>query len=218
MKRLLIFGDSILRGVYFSEEAGRHKLFGDRFSELKARGWEVKNCSIMGATVTTGEELLPKRLPEAQDDTTVLFEYGGNDCDYRWKDISDNPSGKFSPNTPADRFVKEYGACIDYAKRQGARVFLCNLLPLDATRYVDWVSRNLSKENILKWLGSPEALIRTQEEYSLSAEQIAEDTESRIIDIRTPFRTPALLSPDGIHPTAEGHRFLDSIITEAILS
>jgi lysophospholipase L1-like esterase len=98
MKRILIFGDSIMRGVYYSEEAGRHKLYGERLSELKEVGYEVKNCSIMGATVETGLDLIKKRLTVPADETTVLFEYGGNDCDFRWADISGDPTGTFSPN------------------------------------------------------------------------------------------------------------------------
>ena len=52
MKRLLIFGDSIMRGVYYSAEEGRHKIFSERFNCLKERGFEVINSSRMGATVS----------------------------------------------------------------------------------------------------------------------------------------------------------------------
>ena len=54
MKRLLIFGDSIMRGVYYSAEEGRHKIFSERFNCLKERGFEVINSSRMGATVEMG--------------------------------------------------------------------------------------------------------------------------------------------------------------------
>ena len=105
MKRILIFGDSIMRGVYYSEEAGRHKLYGERLAGLKEAGYEVKNCSIMGATVETGLDLIKKRLTVPADETTVLFEYGGNDCDFRWADISGDPTGTFSgwPGFPVSR-------------------------------------------------------------------------------------------------------------------
>ena len=106
MKRLLIFGDSIMRGVYYSAEEGRHKVFSERFSSLKERGFEVINSSRMGATVEMGEALVKKKLTTPAEDTTVIFEYGGNDCDFHWADISADPSGDFSPNTPADKFAK----------------------------------------------------------------------------------------------------------------
>ena len=222
MKRILIFGDSILRGVYVSEETGQHRLYRERIGNLSEGGFEVKNCSVMGATVTTGKELIRKKLPEAGDpaESAVIFEYGGNDCDYKWQDISDNPSGAFSPNTPADRFADRLSDCIAYAKRAGAKVFLCNLVPLDAGRYLDWIARNRSKENILRWLGDTGMLSRWQEFYNRTAEQIAAESACPLIDIRSPFLLSHpyadLLSPDGIHPTVEGHRLIDTLIKEAV--
>ena len=222
MKRLLIFGDSILRGVYVSEDGSRHRLYRERLDNLSAGGLEVRNCSVMGATVSTGADLIRRKLPETEDpdDCAVIFEYGGNDCDYKWQDISDHPDGHFTPNTPADRFVTRYGDCIGYARRTGAKVFLCNLIPLDAERYLDWISRNLSRENILAWLGDTGRLCRWQEYYSRTAEEIAGRFGCPLIDLRSPFllfrdRTD-LLSPDGIHPTVEGHRVIDTLIKEAI--
>ena len=220
MKQILIFGDSILRGVYYSSEAGRHKLFRDRFKALTEMGYEVKNCSIMGATIGTGRDLLEKRLTDPASDTTVIFEYGGNDCDYKWADISANPSGQFSPNTPYDAFSKTYGECIEYARDKGASVHLCNLVPLDADKYIRWISKNLSLDNILSWLGDTSMLYRWHEYYNRTAEKIAAKYACGLIDIRSPFlmshNYANLLSDDGIHPTVEGHRVIDELITEAI--
>ncbi|MBQ3708559.1 MAG: SGNH/GDSL hydrolase family protein [Clostridia bacterium] len=223
MKRILIFGDSILRGIYVDEETRVHRLYRERIGNLSAStGCEVKNCSVMGATVETGEELLRRKFqPEDGDGpATVIFEFGGNDCDYKWQDISANPGGEFSPNTPADRFIAGYGKCIEYAKSLGSRVFLCNLVPLDAGRYIEWISRNLSKANILSWLGDTSMLYRWQEYYNRTAEQIAAKYGCPLIDIRSPFLMShsysGLLSPDGIHPTVEGHRVIDGLIAEAV--
>ncbi len=220
MKRILIFGDSILRGVYYSEEAGRHKLYGERLQSLKAEGIEVKNCSVMGATVETGLDMIKKRLTAPASETTVLFEYGGNDCDYRWSDISVDPTGDYAPNTPLDRFVSLYGEIIDYAKSMGASIRVCNLVPLDSERYMKWITRNLSYENILGWLGDPSMLYRWHEYYNRTAEKVAEKFGCPLIDIRTPFllshNYTKLLSHDGIHPNVEGHQMIDRLLCEAV--
>ena len=48
MKQLLIFGDSILKGVtYVPELGGYHVLRGDRFPKLRERGIEIRNFSRM---------------------------------------------------------------------------------------------------------------------------------------------------------------------------
>lgn len=220
MKRILIFGDSIMRGVYYSEEAGRHKLYGERLKNLKETGWDVKNCSIMGATIGTGRELIAKRLTNPAENTTVIFEYGGNDCDFRWCDISENPKGEFSPNTPYEKFVSTYGECIEYARRLGAKVHICNLVPLDSDKYMNWISRGLNHENIRSWLGDTSMLYRWHEYYNRTAEMIAYKFSCPLIDIRSPFllshNYSNLLSPDGIHPTVEGHHVIDRLIAEAI--
>ncbi len=220
MKRILIFGDSIMRGVYYSEEAGRHKLYGERLSALKNAGYEIKNCSVMGATIETGLELIKKRLTAPADETTVLFEYGGNDCDFRWADISGDPTGTFSPNTPLERFTELYGEVIRYAKEMGAEVKLCNLVPLDSDRYMKWITRNLSYENILGWLGDSSMLYRWHEYYNRTAERIAQRFGCPLIDIRSPFllshNYTNLLSHDGIHPNVEGHRMIDKLLCEAV--
>lgn len=210
-----------MRGVYYSEEAGRHKLFGERLANLRELGYEVRNCSIMGATVGTGRELIAKRLTNPAENTTVIFEYGGNDCDYKWSDISANPTGEFLPNTPYDIFEKTYGECIEYAKEKGAKVCLCNLVPLDADKYIRWISRSLNSENILSWLGDTSMLYRWHEYYNRTAEKIAAKYACGLIDIRSPFllshNYANLLSDDGIHPTVEGHRVIDDLVAEAVV-
>ena len=220
MKQLLIFGDSIMRGVYYSAEHGRHKLYRERFASLKDKGYEITNCSLMGATIETGTDLVRRRITSPASDTTVIFEYGGNDCDFSWSEISDNPSGEFLPKTPLDRFKALYGDCIEYAKSLGARVQICNLVPLNAERYMKWISKNLSSSNILSWLGDESMLYRWHEYYNRAAEQLALRFSCPLIDIRSPFllshNYASLLSDDGIHPSIEGHRVIDSLIEESI--
>ena len=226
MKRILIFGDSILKGVYYSEEEGRHRLYRERSGELARAGLEVKNCSVMGATVVTGEELLRRKLADVlppdgdRSDTAVILEYGGNDCDYRWQEISEDPEGDFLPNTPEDAFVRRYRACIDYVRSAGAKAYLCNLVPLDPERYMAWISRDLSRENILRWLGDVGRLYRWQAFYSSIAERIASLTAAPLIPVREAFMTGGryqdLISADGIHPNVEGHRVIDRVLVEAL--
>ncbi len=220
MKQLLIFGDSIMRGVYYSAEHGRHKLYRERFASLKDKGYEITNCSVMGATIETGMDLVRKRITSPASDTTVIFEYGGNDCDYAWSEISDNPSGEFLPKTPLEQFKTLYSDCIDYVKSLGARVQICNLVPLNAERYMKWISKNLSTSNILSWLGDESMLYRWHEYYNRAAEQLAFSSSCPLIDIRSPFllshNYANLLSDDGIHPSVEGHRVIDALIAESI--
>ena len=220
MKQIYIFGDSILKGVTYSEEAGRHKLLPGHFAALSDMGYTVKNCSIMGATVEEGIAQLQKRLAEPAEQTTVLLEYGGNDCDYRWADISADPEAHHLPKTPLDAFTRRYGELVSCAREKGASVYICNLVPLDAEKYMQWISRGLSYDRILGWLGDSSMLYRWHEFYSRTTEKLAEALSCPLIDLRMPFlmshRYRDLLSGDGIHPTAEGHRLIEETVAKAL--
>ena len=209
-----------MRGVYYSETAGRHKLFGERLGALREKGYDIKNCSLMGATVETGCGLIEKKLTSPAADTTVIFEYGGNDCDFQWNDISADPLGEYTPNTPLETYVEKYGKCIEYAKELGADVKICNLVPIDSEKYMSWISRNRNEANIRAWLGDTSMLYRWQEYYNRAAETLARRLSCDLIDIRTPFllshNYSSLLSSDGIHPTVEGHYVIDGLVAEQI--
>ena len=85
MKKLLIYGDSILRGITYSEEAKKHKLCtGYKLPTLAALGYDVINHSRMGATVDRGLDMFEYTIAECDKDSTVIFDFGGNDCDFDW--------------------------------------------------------------------------------------------------------------------------------------
>ena len=106
MKKIKIYGDSILKGVMYNEELKRYKLFGYRFDELAENGIEVENNCKMGATIGEGFEIMKATLDDCDEETVVLLEYGGNDCNYNWAEVADNPNGEFLPNTPEDKFTE----------------------------------------------------------------------------------------------------------------
>ncbi len=223
MKQIYIFGDSILKGVTYNEEAGRHKLLPGRFANLTHMGYEIQNCSVMGATIAEGVAQFGRKLSAMEklpEDTAVLLEFGGNDCDYRWADISADPQGAHLPKTPLDDFIRCYGELVKCIREKGGKVYICNLVPLDAQKYMQWISRGLDYDRILTWLGDSSMLYRWHEFYSRATEQLAARLACPLIDLRMPFLMrhdyQNLLSGDGIHPTAEGHTLVDTTIAAAI--
>ncbi len=223
MKQLQIFGDSILRGVIYSAEKNSYHLSRDcRYSSLADCGVEVINNSKMGATIDKGARILRERLQDCTPDTLVLLEYGGNDCAYDWQKISEDPSGRFDPVTPVDAFLQEYTEAIRFAQRRGAKVAVSNLAPIHAEKYMNWISRGKSYENILTWLGDVAHLSRWQEYYSRLAERLALRTGCMLFDLRTAFLADPhfsrLISEDGIHPTQAGHDLVSAALRRFALS
>lgn len=221
MKKLLIYGDSILRGITYSEEAKKHKLCsGYKLPTLAALGYEVINHSRMGATVDRGLDMFEYTIAECDKDTTVIFDFGGNDCDYDWAAISADPLGVHLPHTPEAKFRALYGNMLDKAFATGAHVYLCNLVPMMPERYLSFISKDRSRENIMSWLGDITMLYRFQEHYNLIVEDIARTASCPMIDLRTDFllshRCASLLSLDGIHPSEEGHDLIETLLRERL--
>ena len=116
MKRLELYGDSILKGVMYVPEQGRYRLCNDgRFSPVEEQGYAVRNHSRMGATIHKGISSL-ERAERYDEDTLVVLEYGGNDCDYDWQQIANDPNGSFLPHTPEGEFLDGYRRAVELAR------------------------------------------------------------------------------------------------------
>lgn len=87
MKKIAIWGDSVLKGVVLEEGKDRYSLLKDSSIELIKREYNlmIKNNSKFGLTVTKAMRLMDKSLSKGDHPNYVLVELGGNDCDYNWK-------------------------------------------------------------------------------------------------------------------------------------
>ena len=212
---LHLYGDSIMKGVRWDGE--RYKLCEHRnFEALGEKGVTVVNRSQMGATVEKGLAL----WREEEKEKTVLFEYGGNDCDFDWQAVSDDPGAKHEPHVTPERFCEQYEKLIRQAQAQGNRVILSRLVPVDAEKYFAWISRGRSKENILAWLGDVGRLARWQERYDRLVCELAARLDCPLLDLRDPFLArrdfASLLCADGIHPTQAGHDLIEQTLCKTL--
>lgn len=223
MKQLEIYGDSVLRGVVYQADSDRYALYSrSRLQSFAEQGITVKNYARMGATVERGAELLSRNLSACTEETVVLFEYGGNDCDYPWEAVSADPHGQFLPKTPEEKYIAAYRDMIRYARAQGATPVIASLVPIDSEKYMKWICRGLDYGNILSWLGDVSMLSRWQEHYNHMAEQLAQETGCPLLDLRSVFLTSHdfknLLCEDGIHPTPRGHALIDAALEQYFLT
>jgi len=219
IKKVAVFGDSILKGIQLDSDTKRYKV--NNLIDIKKiedkHLISIDNFSMFGCTVNKGSTMLQRRLSKRSFDVAVI-EYGGNDCDFNWKNISENPDDEHIPNTPVKAFIEIYKKMILSLKEKNIMPIIATLPPLEPQRFFDWFCKDLNKENILKWLGTVNTIYRFQEMYSRAIEYIAHETNTLLIDIRGAFlkhlRIGDLLCEDGIHPNSNGH----SVITEAFLN
>jgi acyl-CoA thioesterase-1 len=217
-----VFGDSVSRGVVFDSLLDRYTLLKDSFVNCvhSVSGINIRNYSKFGSTVTKGLEMLRRHMDELKNYDYIVLEFGGNDCDYNWAEISAEPDREHTPNTPPALFTQKYGQLISDVKRSGSRPVLLTLPPIDAPRYFAWVSRGLNASNILKWLGDVEHIYRWHELYNLAVCRLAHDWGVPLIDISSSFLAAGdyqkFICQDGIHPNESGHRLISQTINETL--
>ncbi len=216
------FGDSIIKGVVYDTFKGKYIYSESSFAKsfAKETGFSVDNYAKFGCTLGKGERIIEKYFSKLSQYRFVVLEFGGNDCDFFWPAISDNPGGKHLPNTPLDTFERIYSQTIDRLKAKKCRPILFSLPPLDPHKYFSWLSRGLNGENILKWLGEVEFIYKWQEMYSDAVVKLAKTKEVPLIDIRSAFLNAHnysdLLCDDGIHPNEAGHSLIFETIRKYI--
>lgn len=210
-----IFGDSISKGIIFEEQ-------GQRYCTVtkEIRGWTrpaiLHNFSVMGCTIRKGMEIIKRHLLQLSDYKNVFLEFGGNDCDFNWQAVSDDPDGNHLPNTPPEEFETLYTDAIRSIQKQGGNPVLLTMPPLAPERYFNWISKGKNAANILKWLGNVDTIYRWQEMYNMKVTLLAQKLSVPLIDIRSAFLSQHhyrdFLCADGIHPNRRGHHLIYNTI------
>lgn len=215
---LCMFGDSVGRGIVFDSVAGRYHLLKDNFARLlsKSIGIELKNYSCFGCTVTKGAKVVEKHEAALLDRGGVILEFGGNDCDFNWTQVAEQPEAAHVCGTPMPDFKRIYRELIEKVRNAGSTPFLMTLPPIDPDRYFEYISRGLSKKSIMQFLGDTDRIYRWHEYYSLAVSSLAAETGAKLIDVRSAFLERRncfeMICADGIHPNGKGHAFISDVV------
>lgn len=220
--RIMIFGDSILKGVVLDQEQKYRVGSGLELEQLGAEhGLRIENHSRFGCTCGKGMAMLERLLARGDRPEAVVLGYGGNDADFDWAEVAAAPEAEHLPHTPLAQFTALYQQAIARLRALDIRPVLITLPPVCAGRYFRWITRNgLNAGAILRWLGDVEAIYRYQERYSRALETLARDSGCLCVDLRGALLQNRWLEPyycdDGIHPNEAGqqvlHRAVESML------
>lgn len=219
----LLCGDSISRGIIYDEKKGKYVMLSESYPKLvqnKLKG-VIHNAARFGNTILRASSRFHNDVLIRKPDV-VIIEFGGNDCDFNWDEIAKSPYEKHNPKTDFNIFQKSLKSFIDSLNSTGIIPVLMSLPPLDADRYFKWISKNSTSiaDKILAWLGSISKIYWWQERYSSAITNIAQETRTRLIDIRGAFlKCPdfrQFLCIDGIHPNNKGHILIADKILEYV--
>lgn len=214
-KRILIAGDSIARGISYDDEKDRYLPLRRSFVNVLSESLSavVRNSARFGNTLQRGADRLRTEVQTWKPDLT-LIEFGGNDCDFDWRAVAENPAGRHHPSTDFSRFHSLLLELVRDVRSLGSEPVLLTLPPLDADRYFRWISGADDERGnrILKWIGSITRIYWWQERYNAAILEVARETETRCIDVRSAFLHDAdytqLICRDGIHPNESGHQLI----------
>lgn len=221
---ICVFGDSVGRGVIFDEIQNRYRFLKSSFAKLfsSAFGVAVDNYAAFGCTVDRGMRLMERHGDKLRESGYVLLEFGGNDCDFDWPRVSENPDLDHKPKTVMPEFKKTYREMINKVRVQGGAPVLMTLPPIDPDRYFRKISEGLSAENILRFLGDVDRIYRWHEYYSLAICALAAETGTLLIDVRSAFierkNCFEMICEDGIHPNEKGHELISQTLSAFALN
>lgn len=217
-ERMHLWGDSLGKGVVFDESRKRYCITPDRcvIGLQEALGIQIHNHSRMGATAVDGLEDFMST--QADPGALAVIEYGGNDCDMPWAEVSENPDKDYQGCIPLPRFIETLRRFVTAVRERGMTPLLVTPPPLEASRYFAWVTKGLSQENVLRFLGDVQHIYRWQERYTIAVRNVANEMACTLFDMRDAFlgyrHLADLYCADGIHPNAAGH----ALITDAVLA
>jgi len=212
---IVLFGDSIAKGVIYDENKGKYAVLKNSFAEIIQRRFRgiIHNAGRFGSVITKGISTLQRDVLSKKPDIVVV-EFGGNDCDFNWEEIAQNPQGEFNPKTTLNHYITALQEMIQKLREEGIVPVLMTLPPLDADKYFKWISKNneTSAHNILSWLGTVNRIYWWHERYNSAIIDVAEEMKVRWIDVRSAFLKTMdyreYICEDGIHPNEQGHRLI----------
>ena len=225
--RIAALGDSITKGVVLNDQ-NRYSAAEQSFLDIISNELDLRidNYGKFGCTVGYGNSVIERHATDIAESDYTFIEYGGNDCDFDWIKIAQDPHGEHKARTPLEEFTEELSSLVAKIRELGSVPVLITLPPILSDTYFSFFSRSMSdeqKNNIKEWLGGDIGIIsRWHESYNRALFQVANQTRTQIIDITTPFDTfrgdlASLYCADGIHPNARGHKLMAHTIINMYL-
>ena len=216
---LVVFGDSITKGVIYDNEKSRYSNIKDCFVNLVGDSVKgtVYNAGRFGSTIMRGISKMYNDVMKKTPDI-VLIEFGGNDCDFDWQDIANNPGTEHKPNTEIFTFRDTLLNMIDTLRKADITPVLMTLPPLDSMRYFKWVTKGNEsfEQNVLRFLGSEMEIFNWHNLYNETIVEVANKTKTLFVDVKSEFLKykdyNRFLCIDGIHPNVEGHSLIADVV------
>lgn len=216
--KIVCFGDSVTRGVTFMN--GRLRILKKNYPSLLRDLFEMNketplenNIEVLNKGVfNDNSDHLLLRLEKdvlQKEPMFVIIGIGGNDCNFQWKEVADQPNQNHHAIVTLDRYINNLKTIIYKTRENGITPILLTLPPLDPVRYYEYIT-NLFSSKVSHWICKVGGIEHWHGNYNRRLKEVAEESDVDIIDIRTAMKQTGdlkdLISDDGIHPTEQGYK------------
>lgn len=214
---IICYGDSVTRGISFVR--GRLRILKENYPAILQKIIGNQGDIVNKGIFNDDSDLLLKRLDKdvlELNPDVVLIHIGGNDCNFHWDQVAENPDNEHQPIVTINQYKSNIKEMIERIKESGAVPILLTLLPIDPKRYYDYLTTIYDK-SIAHLIASHGGIGHWHGLYNRSLNQVIKSTDVLSIDIRTAFKETGdlamLLNDDGIHPSAKGY----SVMAESVM-
>lgn len=218
-----IWGDSVLKGIVYDEKQEKYVTCHKSAVSMLSREYPemtIRDLSRFGSTAPKGESRLRYSIENGYVPDMAIIEFGGNDCDFKWQEVSDNCQSDHQPHISLDKYIDSMKRMTEFLRENGIDPVIATLPPISAERYFDWICMpdTIDPVRVLYWLDEKQIIYRSQERYSHAAMKLAYDEGVLLLDLREPMlelrNYSDYLCIDGIHPNEKGQQFIGKVLID----
>lgn len=205
--KLVVFGDSILKGVITIPDSGKLFDVTENDSLTLARkkfGFELDNRSIYGNITSKGLVKLQKYLEkcssgELEAADFCIIEFGSNDCDYDW--------GTLVQKVPLQQYLENLSQMVSLCRANKVTPLMMGLIPYVCDDWFKTIIKGQDEAAILKFLGgTSDTLGKNQLLYKNAQADFVKKNNVQFLDPWEIFAGhKELMCYDGIHPNEAGY-------------
>lgn len=226
--KIICLGDSLTRGV--TAKNNRLKIVKANYPAIlqellnnNKENFSANEINVLNKGVfNDNSDLLLGRLEKdvlLENPAFVIIGIGGNDCNFPWGEVAENPYDKYQAIVPLDRYLKNINSILIKLKEQGVTPILLTLPPLDPVRYYETIIQKFSSQ-VSHWICKAGGIDYWHGKYNRYLIKTAEELGILKIDVRSALKQAGklseLISADGIHLTAEGYKVVGNEVFQNI--
>ena len=143
INKISAYGDSILKGAVTGTGSGHlFDIIEESSLVIACRNLnlELNNQSVFGSIVTKTQRRLKKDVEKGVVGDLAIIESGGNDCDYDWATISENPDPQTLPRVPLEDYLRITDEMVQLLRQNKITPVIMTMPPLVGDRWFNHIS------------------------------------------------------------------------------